>query len=63
MENITWNALEGIIFALILTGIYWVIGLICKSIFGFEIRKQIGYIICIVAGFLLRRFFLVSLSF
>ena len=40
MENKIWNALEGILFALILTGIYWVIGFFCKFIFGFEIRNQ-----------------------
>lgn len=62
MENKIWNALEGILFALILTGIYWVIGFFCKFIFGFEIRNQIGYTICIVGGFLLRHLLIAIFS-
>ena len=55
MENRILNALEGMLFALIFVGIYWVIGGFFKSLFGFEIRTQIGYTICIIGAFLLRR--------
>ena len=38
------------------------IGFFCKFIFGFEIRNQIGYTICIVGGFLLRHLLIAILS-
>ena len=45
------GALDGMIFALVFTAIYWVVGSIIKKLSGKEIRTGIGYTIVIVAGF------------
>ena len=45
------GALDGIIFALVFTAIYWVVGFIIKKLSGKEIRTGTGYTVVIVAGF------------
>ena len=49
------GAVEGLILALILSGLYWVIGFLILKILKKEIRTGTGYAICVIGGFVLNR--------
>tara|TARA_B100000963_G_C22146542_1_gene459904 strand:- start:290 stop:490 length:201 start_codon:yes stop_codon:yes gene_type:complete len=55
LSNRFEGTLSGIIFALILTALYWILGFIIFKITKKEIRTSTGYLIIIVAGFVLNR--------
>ena len=46
---------EGLILALILTGLYWLIGFLINKTINKEIRTSTGYAICVIGGFVLNR--------
>lgn len=46
---------EGLILALILTGLYWLIGSLINKTINKEIRTSTGYAICVIGGFVLNR--------
>ena len=59
MENNLGNrfsgTIEGLIFALILSVLYWLLGFLIFKIIKKEIRTGTGYVICIIGGFVLNR--------
>ena len=57
-----WNLGEGLIFAVIFAGLYWLLGAIIKSIAGKEIRIALGYLVAIFLGFLFRNALITMLS-
>lgn len=51
--------LESLVFIILFVAIYWILGFIIKKIFNKEIRNSTGYTICIVGGFLAKRFLII----
>ena len=51
---------ESAIFVVAFVSIYWFLGLIIKKIFNKEIRNSTGYTICIIGGFLAKRFLIAT---
>ena len=49
------GTIEGLILALILLGLYWVVGFFILKILNKEIRTGTGYAICVIGGFVLNR--------
>ena len=62
MNNKLKHLIEGAIFVLFFLAIYWFIGFIIKKIFNREIRNTTGYTICVVGGFVSRRFLITLLQ-
>ena len=58
MENRLKGLIESFIVIVILLLIYWTLGFLIKKLFNFEIRHQYGYLVCIIGGFILKRFLL-----
>ena len=58
MENRLKGLIESFIVIVILLSIYWTLGFLIKKLFDFEIRPQYGYLVCIIGGFILKRFLL-----
>ena len=54
--------IESLIFVIIFVVIYWLFGFIIKKIFNKEIRNSAGYTICVVGGFLAKRFLITMLQ-
>mgnify|MGYP003637709126 FL=1 len=53
---------ESAIFVVVFVAIYWLLGFIIKKIFNKEIRNSTGYTICIIGGFLTKRFLITVLQ-
>jgi|TARA_B110000971_G_C19869256_1_gene435357 hypothetical protein len=49
------GTLEGLIFAIVLSALYWVIGFLVLKIIKKEIRTGTGYAVCLIGGFVLNR--------
>tara|TARA_B100001057_G_scaffold426813_1_gene451193 strand:- start:1334 stop:1534 length:201 start_codon:yes stop_codon:yes gene_type:complete len=49
------GTIEGFIFALVLSALYWLVGFIIFRVIKKEIRTGTGYTICIIGGFVLNR--------
>ena len=62
MNNKLKHLIEGAIFVLFFLAIYWFIGFIINKIFNREIRTTTGYTICVVGGFVSRRFLITLLQ-
>jgi len=54
--------IESLIFVIIFVVIYWLLGFFIKKIFNKEIRNSTGYTICVVGGFLAKRFLITMLQ-
>lgn len=59
MENNLGNrfsgTIDGLIFALVLSALYWLVGFLIFKVIKKEIRTGTGYAICIIGGFVLNR--------
>jgi positive regulator of sigma E activity len=56
------SLLESAIFVVVFVAIYWTLGFLIKKLFNKEIRNSTGYTICIVGGFLAKRFLITILQ-
>jgi len=54
--------IESLIFVFLFLAIYWTLGFLIKKLFNKEIRNSTGYTICIVGGFLAKRFLITILQ-
>jgi len=54
--------IESLVFVFLFLAIYWILGFLIKKLFNKEIRNSTGYTICIVGGFLAKRFLITILQ-
>jgi hypothetical protein len=54
--------IESLVFVFLFLAIYWTLGFLIKKLFNKEIRNSTGYTICIVGGFLAKRFLITILQ-
>ena len=59
MENNLGNrfsgTIDGLIFALVLSALYWLVGYLIFKFLKKEIRRNSGYAVCVIGGFVLNR--------
>jgi len=56
MDQRLGGLIESTIFVVIFCALYWILGFVILKIFKKEIRNSTGYTICIIGGFLFKRF-------
>jgi len=56
MNDRLGSLIESTIFVVLFCAVYWILGFIILKTFKKEIRNSTGYTICIVSGFLFKRF-------
>ena len=56
MNDRLGSLIESTFFVMLFCAVYWILGFIIFKTFKKEIRNSTGYTICIVGGFLFKRF-------
>jgi len=59
MDGRIKGLLESTVFVVLFCLIYWIIGFFIKKTFNKEIRNSFGYTVCIVLGFVSKRFLII----